>query len=58
MLEDDSKKKSLKKQVSPGEPFWPELISQTRDLLNSRPKLNQESSSLDPFNVDGWNQLI
>ena len=32
-----------KKQTSPSEPFNPKLISKTRNLWNSRPRLNQET---------------
>jgi hypothetical protein len=47
-MEDKIEKNKLKKknQADPGEPFKPELISQTRNSLNFNFSLNQETQHL------------
>ena len=50
------KHKLIKKKTNPDKSPKPELIFQTNNLWNLRPRLNREAQFSTKFNIEGWNQ--
>jgi hypothetical protein len=50
------KHKLIKEKKNPEKSPKLELISQTNNLWNLRPRLNREAQFSTKFNIEGWNQ--